>query len=269
MRPPIEISRLEEARQALGMSEISIQSEPLAGGVMSYSEPGSWSNQAVGLGLDGPVSDAELDRLVNFYEERVCPARIEVSPFADASLIDGLAERGFTLRGFENVLARELEPGEDLRAAHPHGWPTDATLEVLDIHDTHALREWVEASTAGFRDLTRPITDNEFEITRRMALCDRCTCVIARVDGQPAGGSAMEILGETGALFATSVYPKFRRRGLQLAMMLERLERLRAAGCKLVTIGSKPGISTERNALRLGFEVAYSKGILERPAPGQ
>jgi hypothetical protein len=39
-------------------------------------------------------------------------------------------------------------------------------------------------------------------------------------------------------------------------------------GCILATISSRPGIPTERNALRLGFTMAYTKVILVRPGPG-
>ena len=36
----------------------------------------------------------------------------------------------------------------------------------------------------------------------------------------------------------------------------------RDRGVGLVCIGSEPGISTERNARRLGFSVAYTKAVL-------
>jgi len=61
---------------------------------------------------------------------------------------------------------------------------------------------------------------------------------------------------------------KFRNRGLQRALMIARLSAAQQSNCKYATIGSKPDSPTGRNALRLGFQVAYTKSILIRPGPG-
>jgi GNAT superfamily N-acetyltransferase len=82
-----------------------------------------------------------------------------------------------------------------------------------------------------------------------------------------AGGSA-ELHPNVATLFGLSTLPAFRRRGVQAALIAARLERARAAGISLATIGSEPGISTERNAMRLGFRVAYTKVVLRKPEPG-
>ena len=55
---------------------------------------------------------------------------------------------------------------------------------------------------------------------------------------------------------------------VQAALIARRLEHARDQGCELVTIGSRPGIATERNAARLGFYVAYTKVIMAMPGEG-
>ena len=40
------------------------------------------------------------------------------------------------------------------------------------------------------------------------------------------------------------------------------------AGDDLVFVHSEPGLATERNALRLGFRLAYTKVTMTRPATG-
>ena len=91
---------------------------------------------------------------------------------------------------------------------------------------------------------------------------------LASIDGTTAAGGSCELSAPCGALFGMCTLEKFRNRGLQRALMIARLTAAQQSGCKYVTIGSKPDSPTGRNALRLGFQVAYTKAILIRPAPG-
>lgn len=262
MRPPSEVARQEEARQAIGISEIAVEAEPVAGGFMCYSAPGAWSNLAVGLGFHGPVTGDDLDRLIEFYRAHDCPAVIQVAPYTDPSLLRGLAERGFTLREFENLLGRPLD---DEVTPHPYSPPAGLTVEVVDLTDALALEKWITVSTCGFRPMDEPMAQHLHDITLRLAQHPRTTCHVARLDGEVVGGSAMEVYEDFGALFGTSVLPDHRRRGVQVALMLERLAHLRRSGALFATIGSAPGLSTERNALRIGFNPVYSTVALELP----
>lgn len=257
-----EIARLEERRQALGTAEVVQIAEPIGGGFMAFEGPGSWANQACALGLDGPVPADEIDRLVAFYTSRGVEPKIEVCPFAHESLVRGLAERGFTLREFENVLARELGPEEDLRAVLSHGWPPDLLLLRVDPADEEQVRVFIDVSTHGFRREGEPIFSEFLAVTRRVVAHPRCDSFLALVGGEPAGGGGMETAAGVSCLFGASVLPRFRRRGIQQALIVRRLERARERGCRLACIHSRPGIPTERNAARLGFFMAYTKAVM-------
>ena len=50
-------------------------------------------NQAMGLGFDGPVSNDDLNRLVEFFTSRGVEPKVELCPLADESLVKGLAAR--------------------------------------------------------------------------------------------------------------------------------------------------------------------------------
>jgi predicted acetyltransferase len=78
----------------------------------------------------------------------------------------------------------------------------------------------------------------------------------------------MEMLGDLATLYGVSVVPDMRRRGIQLAMMAWRLREAARRGAVIVTIGSLPGASTESNAMRMGFRVAYTKAVMVRPGAG-
>ncbi len=262
---PFEIARVEERRQGRGIAEIADEAREFAGGWMCFGGRGSWTNQAAGAGLSGPVSDAELDDFVAWYVERGVEPTIEVASMAHATLLDGLAARGFILREFENVLARELPPGEDLPAALPHGWPDGLEVVRVDPADAEQVEAYVEHSTVGFRPTDQPITNVLARSVRRTVAHARCDCFLALVDGAPVGGGAVETAGEAASLFGTSVHPDHRRRGIQAALITRRLETARDRGARVVCIHSQPGIPTERNAARLGFALAYAKAKLAMP----
>ncbi len=264
---PPEIARAEEGRQARGTAEVVPEAEPIAGGWMTFDAIGSWANQAVGLGLHGPVSEGDLERLVAFYVERGVEPRLEVCAFAHESLLQGLAARGFVLREFEDVLARPLDPGEDLRALLPHGWPAGLTCERVDPNDPEAVERFVEVTLAGFQPDVPP--DPVFAaITRRVLAHPRNDAFLLHLDGEVAGVGGMETAGAISCQFGGVVLPAFRRRGLQAALIVARLERARERGATLVCTHSSPGIPTERNALRLGFRLAYAKVVLVKPGEG-
>ncbi|MDA1265513.1 MAG: hypothetical protein O2816_10590 [Planctomycetota bacterium] len=257
MRSAHEIARFEERRQAAGCSEVSLECEEIAGGTMGYSHPGCWSNRAVGLGMDGPVNGADLDRLLRFYRERDCSPEIDVSPFNHVSLLRGLGERGFVVQEFDAVLVFDLAQVD--RLTHPYGAPSGVDISAIEATDAAACAQWVAASTSGFRTLDQPIPEHQAAITHRIVQHPRVKCFLARNGQRAVGGAAAETFEGMGAIFGTSVVPDARGRGIQLALMLARLRWLAAQGASFTTVGSKPGIATERNARRLGFEMAYHR----------
>lgn len=274
-----EIARLEETRQAEGTAEMvrigrdtgetpDAAVEPVGGGWMCFAGKGSWANQAAGLGLDGVVTDVDLDRLVEFYVTRGVEPKIEVAACVDPSLIDGLGARGFRVLEFENVLVRRLDATTDFRALMPHPWPPDVSIEPVDRTDPNAVYEFALASTSGFRPANEPIPEPLLQSTRNMMRQSRCCGYVARVDGVAVGGAAMDASPDVAALCGTSVDVSLRKRGIQTALMVRRLEAACDLGCRFAAVHSRPGIPTERNALRIGFALAYTKAIMVMPGDG-
>lgn len=262
-----QIAALEERRQAQMLAAVAPLVRPFAGGVMGFHEPGSWQNQACGVGLDGPVSDDDIDAMVEFYVSRGVEPRVELSPFADASLIAGLAARKFVVREFEHVLARELPAGEDLEALLPFGRPAGIELTLVDKSDADALDRAAQATLRGFfpdGELPKPM----FDACRMTLAFDSTLTYFAHVDGVLAAAGSLSRATKVASLMGVSTLPEFRRRGIQQVLIAARLALAREHGCVLVTIGSRPGLSTERNAIRMGFRVAYTKVIVVQPGEG-
>jgi GNAT superfamily N-acetyltransferase len=90
------------------------------------------------------------------------------------------------------------------------------------------------------------------------------TCFLASVDGQPAGGGVVGIDQGVAALFAAGTIPAFRRRGVQTALLYERLAFALKAGCDVATMIALPGSTSQRNAERQGFRIMYTRSKMTR-----
>jgi len=180
--------------------------------------------------------------------------------------LDGLADRGFALREFETVLAREVGAGELLR---PDPWPQGLEIVEVDPADDAQVRTFIEVSTSGFRPEGQALDAANEAIARRIVEYPRSRSFLALVGGVPAGGGGLEIGRDVASLFGTSVLPRYRRRGIQRALILRRLERCREEGLDLAVIRSKPGAATDRNAMRLGFALAYTRVVLALASRGR
>lgn len=248
------------------LREVADEHRPFAGGVMARGLKGAWFNTTAGSGLAGPADAAEVDELLAFFQERSLEPRVELTPFAHESLVGALASRGFVLRRFEVVLARSIDSGE--RFAPPYPAPAGLIMEEVDRADEAAIAEFARVSLSGFLPEGMEPTPDLMEASMRVARHPRSVAVRAMLDGRCVAAGAMEFHEQLATLYGVSVVPDVRRRGIQLAMMAWRLRRAAVRGATIVTIGSLPGASTESNAMRMGFRVAYNKGVLVRPGPG-
>ncbi|GJQ30507.1 MAG: GNAT family acetyltransferase [Phycisphaerae bacterium] len=261
-----EIARREEGRQARALAEAAEFALPIAGGTVGRGVPGLWHNYAVGLGLAGPVADADLDAAIAFHADHGVEPRIELCPFAHDSLLAGLAKRGFVLRLFEMTFFRALDPECPVQPVFTP--PADLRVEIVNAADPAAVREFARTAIAGFLPPEQAITDDMIESASRNVRHPRSVAVVGRLDGQTIAAGAMEVAGESCALFGLSVAPAFRRRGIQQAMLAWRLNHAASRGCRFACIGGKPGEGTERNVRRMGFTLAYTKVHLVKPGPG-
>jgi hypothetical protein len=89
-------------------------------------------------------------------------------------------------------------------------------------------------------------------------------CYMAWVDGEPAGAATLAIHEGVAELFGASTRPRFRNRGVQLALLDARLADAVRAGCDLATVHTDPGTASQRNVERLRFRLAYTKLMMRR-----
>lgn len=286
MTPLSTFARLDEARAALGCSEVAPCALAIAGGMACRAEEKSWINTSLGLclreGDAGAISAADVDRLTAFYLDKGLDARVEVSCHAHESLLKLLGERGYVPTMFETTFVREIDPKERFEALVPLGdgialeelhvaskpadeargralaWcvnrafappgvePREADVEVSMRCMRHA-RTRAFAAFAGSARAEDVVGGGYLEVVS--------TRDLAKID--PAFGEMPEV--RFAALFGAAVAEPFRKRGVQQALLVRRLREAQAAGCQFATIGGLPGAGTERNVRRYGFHVACYK----------
>ena len=225
----------------------------IAGGLALYAGAPSPLNQAVGMGLHGPVSAEEFDRFEGFYRERNCPAQVVLSPYADMSLLEFVRDRGYRLTEFNSVMVCRLDQFRELPP------PSDVRVERVTPATAHC---WAEALVEGFAEFGE-LPASLFEPYGLMA---HGLNFLAYVDGEIAGGASGTLYPEhkLAAIFGAATLPKFRRRGVQNALFQARLRDAKAAGCELAVVCTQPASCSQRNAERNGFRLAYTKVVLVR-----
>jgi len=261
-------ARRLEAIQAEATRELADESEPVAGGWMAANGHGSYLNKAVGMGFGAEPTAEEIGRVERFFASRGIEPRIELTAFAPLGFLRTLAERGFVLQEFEHTL---VLPVNDRLAGLAERLPAGraaARIELLDPGDPALVRTFVVTSASGFIPEGGTIPDIYLTTGTKAATAPDHHGFLAYVDDQVAGAAGSSYRGGVMSLFGTSVLRAFRRRGLQQSLIAARLQRALSLGADLASITSHPGIPTERNAARLGFQLAYVRAVMVKRGPG-
>jgi hypothetical protein len=243
--------RLEaaEAANARGCTAIHPQAAAMeiAGGVAVFAGAESPLSHAVGIGLNGPVTESELCVLESFFRTRGARPAIDLCPLADPSLVELLGGRGYRVTEFNNVLVKRL-PGTEM---------------VLTPRVRRALADetdlWSHTVGRGFFEHAE-LTTEEMDVGRAICAMPGALCFLAAAEtGEPAGGAALAIHAGLATLFADSTIAHHRRSGIHRELICARINEALAQGCDLATAGALPGSASQRNYERLGFEVVYTR----------
>ena len=85
------------------------------------------------------------------------------------------------------------------------------------------------------------------------------TCFLAEVGGVVAGGGAVSIHDGLASLGGAGTLPGFRGRGVQAALIQERVAFAAYSGCELAMVATMPGSGSQRNVERQRFRLAYTR----------
>jgi len=207
--------------------------------------------QAFALGLNGEVAAAELEELEGFFRSHGARANIEVCPLADTSLTQRLYERGYCPIEQTNVLVRALPAGDAMFEHH--------SREVKVREATHGEEQvWAEIVSRGFAETDEALA-MMLDLSRTAFHVTSNHCFIAEIDGAVVAGGSMALRNGIAALSGASTLTEFRKRGAQTSLLWYRLQYAAERGCDLATVTTLPGSTSQRNAERNNFQVAYTR----------
>lgn len=219
---------------------------------------GSPLTQSFGLGMFAPATADDLAALERFFDERGADTHHEVSPLADPALLSLLPARGYQPIELTTVMHQPL--GGTVGDA-PSPSPRLATRRVREDE----LATWAEASAAGWGE-TPELAAFMREFGLITGLSRGVSCFVAEEDGLVIATGAMAIHGDVALLAGASTLPAFRGRGAQAALLAARLAHATAHGCTLAMMCAAPGSTSQTNAERRGFRIAYTRIKWRRPA---
>ena len=205
--------------------------------------------QTFGLGIFEELTTATLEKIEAFFNERGAPVFHEVSPLAGADAFALLYARGYRPLELSNVVYREVTGPE----------PTDSSNISVRVAGPDEARLWSEVGARGWSHEHPEFAGFMLELGEVTAAREHTVCFLAELNGVPGAAGAL-CMHQGVALFAGSAtVPEMRRRGLQSALLRERMRYAFTHGCDLAMMAALPGSDSQRNAERAGFRIAYTR----------
>ncbi|HEX9167199.1 MAG TPA: GNAT family N-acetyltransferase [Gemmatimonadales bacterium] len=226
----------------------------IAGTYAMFDGPESPITQTFGLGMFSPLSEADLEAIEDFFSDRGADTSHEVCPMSDPSHLSLLSARGYHPIELSSVLWRSLD----------HLAPGTATGVTVRPIEAGEEGLWAETSSAGWSsepavaDLVRGLA----EISVRGGAT---ACFLAEHEGRPVAAGGLFLHEGVLLLAGASTVPAWRGRGAQNALLAERLRWGAAQGADLAMVVTLPGSTSQLNAERQGFRMAYTRTKWRRP----
>jgi ribosomal protein S18 acetylase RimI-like enzyme len=237
--------------------EIGAAEEEICGGHMIFAGLGSPIGRATALGLDRPFTADDLDRVEQFYRAHKAPSQVDLCPLHDPAVFEMFKQRRYGIAELNNVLYRRLDPKEEFPPASMGCEIRRARSEEADSASAvveHAF--FPDGAPEMYRGLIAPLYQ-----------MDGALAFVATIEGKIVACGTGLVIPEHRifALGGAGTLPEFRGRGLQTALLRVRMAAAAAAGCEYAAVVTQGGTTSQRNAERLGFRVAYSKVTVIKP----
>lgn len=251
--------RLERTEGAIAASFPAVQQEvapelgatwhDFDGTYAIFDGPTSPMTQTFGLGVWGAITPAALAAIEAFFETRGAAVMHEVSPLAGVETLALLIDRGYRPIELSTVLVQQISGRVEA--------PSSLTLRVRTIEPADR-GAWIDTSVAGwaedptFASIIRPISHVS-------SVNPAMLHFMVERDGAPIATASMGVHDGVALLAGASTIPSGRGLGAQGMLLGARLAEARRRGCEVAMMITAPGSTSQRNAERRGFRVAYTR----------
>jgi len=220
-----------------------------AGAYAVFDGVDSPTTQTFGLGLFEELTAPTLDIIERFFFDRGASVDHEVSPLVGVSALDLLCSRGYRPIEISNVLYRPVETHS----------PEHLNNIKVRVSGPDEAQLWNHISVRGWSHDHPEIKDFLLQFGAVAAARKHSVCFLAEVDGQPGAAGVLSIHEGVALFGGAATAPELRRRGLQAALMAERMHYASEHGCDLAMMVARAASNSQRNAERKGFRVAYTR----------
>ena len=210
--------------------------------------------QTFGLGVFEELREKTLDVIERFFLEHRAPVFHEVSPFAGVAALDLLCRRGYRPVEISNVMFRTVEPP----AAEQSTAERAGNIRVR-ITGADEAQLWSEISARGWSHEHPELLEFLLQLGAVASARKEGLCFLAEADGKPGAAGVLSMHGNVALFGGSATVPELRRRGLQGALLRERMRHAFEHGCDLAMMVALPGSDSQRNAERKGFQIAYTR----------
>jgi GNAT superfamily N-acetyltransferase len=248
----VACAQYAEARRQLFPSS-GAEAIECAGANVVFDGVDSPCTQTFGLGLFAELTPTALDEIERFFLDRGAPVYHEVSPFAGIAALELLCDRGYKPFELTSILYCPIAAESSANTA--------AADEQITVRVTgpDEARLWNEVSTRGWTHDHPELIEFMSELGAISSARTGCVCFLAEIDGHAGAAGALNIHEGIALFGGAATAPEMRRRGLQTALLHERMKYAREHGCDLAMMGALPGSNSQRNVERQGFRIAYTR----------
>lgn len=224
------------------------EAHQLAGGWLVLSGVGLYVNVAVGVGVDEPIGDDDMEVIVARSEALGLTPAVEVTDLTHGGTIERLVARGFRHHADRDVTAFARDTVTSVGAG------TDGIV-VHPVRSLGQLAEWQEVSALGWGHHSPEARTAADAFALAAHAIDGDGMVIARAvdDGRPLGCASLTVRHGVATLGGMSTVPSERGRGVQAALIHHRLDIAHRNGFEAATSRAMTGGASARNLMRHGF----------------
>jgi GNAT superfamily N-acetyltransferase len=217
------------------------------GTFVMFAGVGSPITQTFGLGMQEPMNERDLGAIERFFTTRGSAVNHEICPLAGVDVTAALVRRGYKPIEISNVLYQPIT-AETRVASNPSLTVRQVDRSEIDLYGKVSAQGWSE----------HPEIMPFIEGFARLSV-ECATCFLAERDGRPIATAALFMHEGTALLAGASTIPSGRRQGAQNALLDTRLQTAASNGCDLAMMVAAAGSSSQRNAERNGFRIAYTR----------